>query len=73
MTHGVTLFPDVIAIGTIGNTVQISSINYSTNTITLATPMTWANGAPIWLYKNSSGQQVLYGTAPDLGAHPVVR
>jgi hypothetical protein len=35
--------------------------------------MTWSDGAPIWLYKNSSGQQVLYGTAPDLGAHPVVR
>jgi hypothetical protein len=73
ITHGVTLFPDVIAIGTIRNTVQISSINYSTNTIMLATPMTWANRAPIWLYRNSSGQQVLYGTAPDLGAHPLVR
>jgi len=73
MTHGVTLFPDVIAIGTVSNTVAIQSINYAANTITLASPMTWTNGAPIWLYKNSSGQRVLYGTAPDLGAHPVVR
>ena len=73
MTHGMTLFPDVIAIGAVSNTVTISSINYSTNTITLASPMTWANGAPIWLYQDSSGSRVLYGAAPDLGAHPVVR
>ena len=73
MTHGVTLFPDQIAIGTVSNIVAISSINYSTNTITLASPTTWSSGAPIWLYTNSSGQRVLYGTAPDLGAHPFVR
>ena len=73
MTHGVTLFPDVIAIGTVGNTVAISSIDYSTKTITLASPMTWNAGDPVWLFKNSSGHQVLYGTAPDLGAHPAVR
>ncbi len=60
---------DWIAIGTISNVVQISSINYSTNTITLASPTTWSDNAPIWLYKNSSGQQVLYGSAPDYGAY----
>jgi hypothetical protein len=69
MARGVTLFPDWIAIGTVGNAVQISSINYDTNTITLASPMIWTNDAPIWLYKNSSGVRVLYGTAPDIGAH----
>ena len=69
MARGVTLFPDWIAIGTVGNAVQISSINYDTNTITLASPMTWTNDAPIWLYKNSSGKRVLYGAAPDIGAH----
>jgi hypothetical protein len=73
LARGVTHFPDWIAIGTVGNVVEIESINYDTNTITLASPMTWANDAPIWFYKNSSGERVLYGTAPEFGAHPVVR
>lgn len=61
-------FPDWIAIGTVGNTVQIRSINYSNNTITLSLPMTWSTGAPIWLYKKSDGAVVLSGAAPDYGA-----
>ncbi len=69
LARGVTLFPDWIAIGTVSNVVQISSINYSTNTITLASPMTWSSGANIWLYKKSDGAQVLYGSAPDYGAY----
>jgi len=73
LTHGVTLFPDWIAIGTVNNVVQVQTVNYDSNTITLASPMTWTDKAPIWLYKSSSGQRVLYGTAPDLGAHPVIR
>jgi hypothetical protein len=68
LTHGVTLFPDWIAIGTVSNVVQISSINYATSTVTLATPMTWRANDKIWLYKDSSGRVVLYGSAPDLGA-----
>jgi hypothetical protein len=72
LTHGVTLFPDWIAIGSVTNIVKISSINYTTNTITLASPITWSNGASIWLYKDSWGNRVLYGTAPDIGAHPYV-
>jgi hypothetical protein len=60
---------DWIAIGTVSNVVQISSINYSTNTITLAAPMKWSNGASIWLYKKSDGARVLYGIASDYGAH----
>jgi hypothetical protein len=60
---------DWIAIGTVSNTVQISSINYSTNTITLVSPKTWSNGASIWLYKKSDGVIVLQGTAPDYGAY----
>jgi hypothetical protein len=63
---------DSIAIGTVSNTVQISLINYDTKTITLASPMTWADDAPVWLYKNSSGQVVLHGSAPDCGAHEYV-
>ena len=63
------LHADWIAIGTVNNAVQISSINYATNTITMASPMTWASGAPIWLYRKSDGTRVLYGSAPDYGAH----
>jgi hypothetical protein len=73
------MFPDCIAIGTATNTVCIAqgypagestgpTINYSTNTITLASPMTWAAGAPIWLYSKSDGVRILYGAAPDIGA-----
>ena len=60
---------DWIAIGTVGNIVQISAINYTTDTITLASAKTWANGASVWLYKKSDGTVVLYGSAPDQGAH----
>lgn len=69
LTHGVTLFPDHIAIGTVGNTVAISSINYATNTIALASAMTWDDDASIWLYKDSDGTIVLKGTAPNYGAY----
>jgi hypothetical protein len=60
---------DWIAVGSTGNVAQIASINYATNVITLASPITRSAGAPIYLYKNSSGQQVLYGSAPDIGAY----
>ena len=63
-----TISADWIAIGTVDNVVQISSINYSTNVITLAAPMTWSNGASVWLYKKSDGTRVLFGAAPDAGA-----
>jgi hypothetical protein len=60
---------DWIAIGVASNVVQISSIDYASNAITLAFPMTWAANAPVWLYKKSDGAQVLYGSAPDYGAY----
>jgi len=60
---------DWIAVGTVGNVAQISSINYDTKVITLASPLTWSDDADIWLYKNSSGTRVLYGSAPDQGAY----
>ena len=59
---------DQIAIGTVENTVAISSIDYDTNTITLASQKSWANNASIWLYKDSGGTIVLRGVAPDIGA-----
>ena len=60
--------PDWIAIGTVSNVVQIASIDYDTNTITLASPATWATGDKVWLYKKSDGITVLIGSAPDIGA-----
>ena len=68
LARGVSFFPDWIVIGTVTNLVQISSINYSTNTVTLASPMSWSDRDRIWLYKKSDGKQVLIGTGPDIGA-----
>jgi hypothetical protein len=62
-----TIYGDWIAVGTVGNVVQISSI--STNTVTLANAISCTNGNSVWLYKKSDGVQVLYGSAPDAGAY----
>jgi hypothetical protein len=69
---GAVVLADVIAIGTVSNTVQITNIDYSTKTLTLASPMTWVDGASIWLCNKSDGSVVLYGTAPDVGAYEFV-
>ena len=64
---------DWIAVGTVTNVAQISTINYSTKTITLATAINNRTaGAKVWLYKKSDGQQVLVGAGPDIGAHEYV-
>jgi hypothetical protein len=60
---------DWIAIGTVTNVAQISSVNHTNNTITLAAARSWVNNDPVWLYKDSGGEVVLLGTAPDLGAY----
>ena len=60
---------DWIAVGTVGNTVQISAINYSTNTITLANSISRQHNDSVWLFKKSDGQTVLYGTTTDAGAY----
>jgi hypothetical protein len=75
---GGTMQADWIAIGTVSNIVQVASVTYGTNTatagtITLASPMTWSNGAKIWLYKRSDGTTVLSGAAPDYGASEYVK
>lgn len=67
--YGGIVQADWIRIGST-NTVQISSINYSTNVITLATAQTWSNGDSIYLYKKSDGVVVLNGANPDIGAFP---
>lgn len=69
LARGVTMFPDWIAVGTVTNIVEVARVDYAANTITLASPATWADGDAVWLYKNSSGKRVLYGSAPDIGAH----
>lgn len=61
--------PDWIRIGA-STTVQIASVNYSAKTITLASPVSWTAGSPVYLFKDSAGKNVLSGSAPDLGAFP---
>ncbi len=60
--------PDWIRVGA-STTVQISSINYSTNTITLANGISRSSGNPVYLYRDSSGKVVLSGANPDIGAY----
>ena len=60
--------PDTIAVGSVSNAVQISSIDYETDTIALANPIPRSDGDPVWLYRDSDGTRVLYGSAPDSGA-----
>lgn len=62
-----TRYADWIKVGSV--VVQISSIDYDTNTITLASAISWADDAEIRLYKKSDGVQVLYGSETDMGAH----
>jgi hypothetical protein len=58
--------PDWIRIGP-STTAQIASINYSSNVITLASPVSWSSGSPVYLYKNSNGTIVLTGASPNIG------
>lgn len=59
---------DWIAIGTVENIVQISTIDYATNTITLKSAKIWSDNDKIWLYKIADGTRVLHGSAPDIGS-----
>jgi hypothetical protein len=61
--------PDWVAVGSANNFVQIESINYGANAITLAGSISRRVGDPVWLYKDSNGRRVLYGNAPDIGAY----
>jgi hypothetical protein len=60
---------DCIRVGA-STTTCITAINYSTNTATVSPAISWSNGAPVYLYKDSSGGVVLTGTNPDIGAYP---
>jgi parallel beta-helix repeat protein len=61
--------PDTIRIGS-STVVQIAQggINRSTHALTLASAVSWNNGDPIYLYKDSGGNVVLNGANPDIGA-----
>ena len=62
---------DCIAVTTISNHVCITAVNYATNTLTLSSPISAANGDPVWIYSISDGTVVLTdSTGPDLGAVP---
>lgn len=63
-----TMYADEIAIGTVSNRVRIVSVDYATNTITLASAKTWSVGDRIWLTRDSTNRDVLKGSAPDKGA-----
>lgn len=62
--------PDCISVTTVGNHVCITAggINYATNTITLASAISWSSGDKVWLYSDSLGTVRLTGSAPNIGA-----
>ena len=62
--------PDCIAIGTVTNVHCIASIDYATNTITLATAASWNNDDPVYSYSISDGTRVLCDSTPNIGAEP---
>ncbi|MBN1398444.1 MAG: T9SS type A sorting domain-containing protein [Bacteroidetes bacterium] len=64
---------DWIAIGEVSNTVQIKTVDCDNNCITLDSPMNWSDNDPVWLYKKSNGDVVLYGDGPDYGANEYVK
>jgi len=67
--YGITgVQADWIRVGA-STTVQIASINYTTNTLTLVNAITRAAGDPVYLYKKSDGAVVLFGSVPDIGAY----
>lgn len=66
-----TIAADYICVGATlaaAECMQISAVDYATNTLTVAN-FTREDGDKVWLYKKSDGVQVLYGTAPDYGAY----
>lgn len=59
---------DWIAVGTATNIAQVSSINYTTNSITLVNGIIRSSGQQVWLYKKSDGTRVLNGITSSIGA-----
>jgi hypothetical protein len=59
---------DCISVTTVGNHVCITAVNYSTKTLTMASGFSRTVGDAVWLYSDSTGRQVLVGSAPNIGA-----
>jgi hypothetical protein len=59
---------DCISVTTVSNHVCVTAVNYSTNTLSMASGFSRSAGDPIWLYSKSDGVQVLVGSAPNIGA-----
>lgn len=68
-----TVSGDCIAVTTVGNHVCVTAVNYSTNTLTMASGFSRSSGDAVWLYSDSSGTVRLTGSAPDLGAFQFVQ
>lgn len=60
--------PDCVSVTTVTNHICVTAVNYSTNTLTLASGTTRSAGDSVWLYSDSTGTQRLTGTAPNIGA-----
>jgi hypothetical protein len=65
-----TVSPDCVAVGSASNHVCVTAVNYSTNTLTLASSISRSAGEGVYIYSKSDGVQVLTGSAPDMGARP---
>jgi len=65
-----TVYPDCIAVATASNFVCVTQVNYTTNTLTLASSISRSAGDGVYLYSKSDGTVVLTGSAPDMGAYP---
>jgi hypothetical protein len=59
---------DCVSVTTTTNHVCVTAVNYSTNTLTLATGITRTVGDSIWLYSDSSGTVVLPSAGPNMGS-----
>jgi hypothetical protein len=59
---------DCISVKSAKTHVCITAVNYQTNTLTLASGISRAPGDSVWLYSDSTGRQVLFGNAPNIGA-----
>lgn len=63
---------DWIRVGA-STTGQISSINYSTNVVTMTGSLACTNGDSVWLYKDSNGNVKINGSANDVGAYQLAQ
>jgi hypothetical protein len=60
---------DWIRVGT-ASVAQILAVDYVNNILTLSASITRSPGSSVYLFKDSSGNTVLFGSAPDIGARP---